>query len=63
MTKHTYLQKGILAAVAGTVLAISGGTAIAGGHGAKYPNKPITFIVPYSPVVAQTNRLVDFSLG
>ena len=49
MTKHTYLQKGILAAVAGTVLAISGGTAIAGGHGAKYPNKPITFIVPYSP--------------
>ena len=48
-TQNKYLSRGLLGVVAGAVLAVSGGTAMAGAHGGKYPNKPITFIVPYSP--------------
>jgi tripartite-type tricarboxylate transporter receptor subunit TctC len=48
-TQNNYLSRGLLGVVAGAVLAVSGGTAIAGAHGGKFPNKPITFIVPYSP--------------
>ena len=48
-TQSKYLSRGLLGVVAGAVLAVSGGTAMAGAHGGKYPNKPITFIVPYSP--------------
>ena len=40
-----YLRGGILSAVAGAVLATTAGTAIAAG----YPEKDITFIVPYKP--------------
>ena len=43
-SNHNYLQKGILGAVAATFLAITPGAAKA-----EYPDKPITFIVPYSP--------------
>ena len=48
-TQNKYLSRGLFGVVAGAVLAVSGGTAMAGAHGGKYPNKPITFIVPYSP--------------
>jgi tripartite-type tricarboxylate transporter receptor subunit TctC len=48
-TQNNYLSRGLLGVVAGAVLAVSGGTAMAGAHGGKFPNKPITFIVPYSP--------------
>jgi tripartite-type tricarboxylate transporter receptor subunit TctC len=48
-TQNKYLSRGLLGVVAGAVLAVSGGTAMAGAHGGKFPNKPITFIVPYSP--------------
>jgi tripartite-type tricarboxylate transporter receptor subunit TctC len=48
-TQNNYLSRGLLGVVAGAVLAVSGGTAMAGAHGSKFPNKPITFIVPYSP--------------
>ena len=41
---HNNLYRGILGAVAGTVIAVTAGAA-----GADYPDKPITFIVPYSP--------------
>jgi tripartite-type tricarboxylate transporter receptor subunit TctC len=47
--QNNYLSRGLLGVVAGAVLAVSGGTAMAGAHGSKFPNKPITFIVPYSP--------------
>ena len=40
-----YLRRGILCAVGGAFLAIPAGAASAGS----YPDKPITFIVPYSP--------------
>ncbi len=42
---HYYLRGGILGAVAGAVFAVTAGTAIAAG----YPEKDITFIVPYKP--------------
>jgi tripartite-type tricarboxylate transporter receptor subunit TctC len=42
--KHIYLRRGILSVVAGAFLAITPGAAYA-----EYPDKPITFIVPYSP--------------
>ena len=48
-TQNNYVSKSLLGVVAGAVLAVSGGTAMAGAHGGKFPNKPITFIVPYSP--------------
>ena len=41
---QNYLRRGILFAVAGAFLAITAGAA-----SAEYPDKPITFIVPYSP--------------
>ena len=41
---HNYMRRGILFAVAGAFLAITAGAA-----SAEYPDKPITFIVPYSP--------------
>ena len=44
-TQHDYLRRGILGAVAGAFVAITAGAAGAAG----YPDKPITFIVPYSP--------------
>ena len=44
-TKPKYLQRGILSAIAGALLATTGATAIAAG----YPEKDITFIVPYKP--------------
>ena len=44
-TKHEFLRRGILGAVAGAFVAITAGAAGAAG----YPDKPITFIVPYSP--------------
>ena len=43
MKKRNYLR-GILATVAGVLVAIAAGVA-----SAEYPDKPITFIVPYSP--------------
>jgi tripartite-type tricarboxylate transporter receptor subunit TctC len=43
MKKRNYLR-GILATVAGALVAITAGVA-----SAEYPDKPITFIVPYSP--------------
>ncbi len=43
-TEHKYLRRGILGAIAGAFVAITGGAAYA-----EYPDKPITFIVPYSP--------------
>jgi tripartite-type tricarboxylate transporter receptor subunit TctC len=43
--KSNYLRRGILGAVAGAFVAITAGAASAGS----YPEKPITFIVPYSP--------------
>jgi tripartite-type tricarboxylate transporter receptor subunit TctC len=42
-TQHSYLRKGILGAIAGAFVAVTAGAASA------YPDKPITFIVPYSP--------------
>ena len=44
-TKQEFLRRGILGAVAGAFVAITAGAAGAAG----YPDKPITFIVPYSP--------------
>jgi tripartite-type tricarboxylate transporter receptor subunit TctC len=43
MKKRNYLR-GIISAVAGVLVAITAGAA-----SAEYPDKPITFIVPYSP--------------
>lgn len=43
--KPNYFRGGVLGAVAGAFLAIAAGGASAAG----YPDKPITFIVPYSP--------------
>ncbi len=43
--KHCYKRGGILGVVAGAVLAIAAGPTIAAG----YPEKDITFIVPYKP--------------
>jgi len=43
--KPNYFRGGVLGAVAGALLAITAGGASAAG----YPDKPITFIVPYSP--------------
>ena len=45
MKKSNYLTGTILGAVAGAVFAMSAGSAIAAG----YPEKDITFIVPYKP--------------
>ena len=45
MKKHNYLYSGILSAVAGAVFAVTAGSAVAAG----YPEKDITFIVPYKP--------------
>ncbi len=44
MKKLNYLRGGILGAVAAAIVAITAGAA-----SADYPDKPITFIVPYSP--------------
>ena len=44
-TQHDYLRRGILGAVAGAFVAITASAAGAAG----YPDKPVTFIVPYSP--------------
>lgn len=45
MTESKNLQRAVLGAVAGVFLAVTGGAASADN----YPEKPITFIVPYSP--------------
>jgi tripartite-type tricarboxylate transporter receptor subunit TctC len=41
---NNYIRSGVLVAVAGAFLAVTAGAAKA-----EYPDKPITFIVPYSP--------------
>ena len=43
--KQKYMRRGILGAVAGAVFAVAAGGAIAAG----FPEKDITFIVPYKP--------------
>ncbi|MDP6049952.1 MAG: tripartite tricarboxylate transporter substrate binding protein [SAR202 cluster bacterium] len=42
--KISYLRKGLLAIVAGAFVAVTAGSVQAG-----FPDKPVTFIVPYSP--------------
>ncbi|MDA0241551.1 MAG: tripartite tricarboxylate transporter substrate binding protein [Proteobacteria bacterium] len=44
MNRKNYLRGGILGVVAASIFAVT-----AGGANAEYPDKPITFIVPYSP--------------